>query len=234
MRRAMWSGVVVCVLAGAALGDTVTLGAIADATIFDNPLLAMGDAPDLFVGTAGDSSIRRALVRFDLSSIPLGAVVQSASLTLNVEDSRGDVTADLHRIISDWNEGPAGATGPGGGQGTPAGPTDVTFIQTGLGTNWAHAGGDFDPIPSDTQVLPTSGLVSFDVTSDVVLLTSGHALDFGWMLISQSEGSNRNARGLTARGPADGPMLTVTFIPTPGVAAPLLAAGLIATRRRRG
>ncbi len=51
----------------------ITLGADKDATIYQNNNNSNGAGPGMFVGTNGTSSPRRALLSFDLSSIPTGS-----------------------------------------------------------------------------------------------------------------------------------------------------------------
>lgn len=81
---------------------------------------------------ANASSVRRGLVQFDLSQIPTGARVVSATLSLYHPDSlRGSGVVDVHRVSQPWAEGTGVNTCTGDG---------ATWT-----TPWSTAGGSFDP-----------------------------------------------------------------------------------------
>ena len=72
-------------------------------------------APDLVRFDASDT--RRALIEFDLGSLPPGSTVHTVTLTLYMSRTKaGSTPVTLHRIVSDWTEGssdPGGQEGPG-------------------------------------------------------------------------------------------------------------------------
>ena len=132
----------------------VELTPVADATLFeDNPEFASGAGDFLFVGPIASGSPRRALLRFDLSAIPAGAVIDSASLRFTVDRAAigsdpGD-QARLHRLLAPWGEGSSNAGT--GGAGTTAAIGDATWSHRFFGlpangqahTFWITPGGDF-------------------------------------------------------------------------------------------
>jgi hypothetical protein len=68
----------------------VTLGADKDTSIFQNNVNnAGGGGPGLFAGTNGGNSPRRALISFDLSSIPAGSTITDVQLTLTLGQVAG-------------------------------------------------------------------------------------------------------------------------------------------------
>ncbi len=194
--RAIASGVVLATGAAHAQPMTMTLNAASEATIFSDPSLAVGEGR-VFVGNNFQNSVRRGLVRFDLSSLPEGEVV-SATLGALVLSQRGfDLTFNAHRLLQDWNEGPTLGNGTTGGQGGPAGPTDATWTETGLGSPWTLPGGAFLALPTGSGSSQFAGdTLGIDVTADVRLFRDGLA-NHGWILVSQTEGTTGNVVALS-------------------------------------
>lgn len=187
--RIVWCAVLLA-SAGLSLGQSFTLDAQAEATIFDTPTIAIGDGR-LFVGTNLSGQVRRGLVRFDLSALPAGEIT-AATLTVRVTDRRGSFGIGAHRLLADWNEGPAPAQASGG-QGSAAGPTDATWLQTGLGTPWTALGGDFLSPATDTRPAVSPGLsISFNVTPDAAFFASTPSQNFGWIFVSNDEGDGQD------------------------------------------
>lgn len=81
----------VAVLASPAFADTVTIGSMADATIFQNNVdNSNGAGPGIFAGGNGTSSPRRGLISFDVAdNVPTGSTITSAALTLVLGQSAG-------------------------------------------------------------------------------------------------------------------------------------------------
>jgi hypothetical protein len=86
---------------------TVDLYADADAQVSDKyPETNYGASPNMWVGHDPDEGFHVALVHFDLSAIPSGATITSASLDAYVEQA-ASVTVEVHRItwsIDMWSE----------------------------------------------------------------------------------------------------------------------------------
>ncbi len=173
----------------------VVLNPVADATLIEDPAgaLANGAASLIYAGRTGvnaGNSMRRALLRFDLSSVPAGATITSTTLTLRLERTRvATFPIHMHRMTSAWGEG---ISSQFGGGGTAATPGDATWIARFFGTTqlWTLPGGDFNPVAS------ASSQVGFDEI-DYVWTSTGLAADvqgwlntpasnFGWILLSDS------------------------------------------------
>ena len=140
--------VLVCLGTPLVGADETTLTAIKDNTIFESSTggLSNGSGQFLFAGRSGQSSgsVRRALLAFDLSSIPTEAVVTAVRLTMNMsKTAAGATTVSLHRVVVDWGEGSSNATDRGGGQGAAATTGDATWIHTFFASGtWSSPGGD--------------------------------------------------------------------------------------------
>ena len=132
---------VVLTFSSFATAATVIVTPSKDATIFLSG--GVNGLGDLFVGTSGLIGFideRRALLFFNLTSIPVGAVITDASLTLSVLASQGTETGSLHKLLQNWAEGDQfglspgiGAGGSGGAPSPAMGGNDVTWTMTGLG-----------------------------------------------------------------------------------------------------
>jgi hypothetical protein len=108
---------------------------------------------------ANASGIRRSLLQFDLSSLPAGARIQSARLSVyETITLRGSGVVGVHRVTTPSAEGV--------GQNTCVG-SGATWTQTGLGAAWSQAGGDFTS-PDQASVSKHAGDLpgwdTFDVT----------------------------------------------------------------------
>ena len=180
-------------------GTQVTLTATMDATICLNGTTdgAIGDG-NLFVGRSLEHTVRRALVRFDVSSIPSGSTVLDAALRLQVDKKQGSVAAQAFLVSTDWAQGPAtgGGSGSGGGECSTPGGSDASWNQTGLGGNWITAGGDFASTASGQSMLTPIG--TYDITgasivTDVQGWIDGTNPSYGWILVSTDELTDGNA-----------------------------------------
>ena len=122
----------------------ITLGADRDTSIIQsNVNNSLGGGPAFFAGTNGNNSVRRALISFDLSSIPAGATITNVQLTLTLgqvsSGSPGTATIGLFGLTQNWGEGTAGSTASGisgTGNGFAAVAGDATW-------NAASFPGDF-------------------------------------------------------------------------------------------
>ena len=83
--------------------QSVTLEASRDNTIYqDSSSLSNGAGSHVFCGMNGNGLRRRALLQFDLTVLPPGAVINSAMLTLHVSQTTAPgVNVDLHRLLVD-------------------------------------------------------------------------------------------------------------------------------------
>ena len=209
-----------------------SLGAVANLTVIEDTFINSGSpgnnagATGWFdAGRDGVGGVRRGLLRFDLSSIPAGATVTSATLQLTVVKvpANGPVnsTFDLFRLLASWNEGTKAGSG-----GAPATAGETTWNARILGTaNWTAPGAESNAVTTasaSTAVGSTdnakyswtgSGLVA-----DVQLYVNDPTQNFGWLLTSRAEGSARSVRGFASReGGANVGTLAVVYTPAPNV-----------------
>ena len=174
----------------------------------------------------------RALVAFDLSSIPAGATIESVTLQMRQSTPRPDVTqreVSLHRVLKDWGEGASDAdggsgAGSGGADGAPAAEGDATWLHTFFsGTLWANPGGDFDDSPSGSRPVGPDGYyqwASEQMVADVQAWVEDPDSNFGWLIRGQEslDGASNTAKRFTSRDATavnTRPELTVVFSQTP-------------------
>ncbi|WP_437975959.1 DNRLRE domain-containing protein [Sorangium sp. So ce295] len=144
--------------------DGVTPGQVRDTYIAsDQPDQSFGERVDLLVGTPpGTDAVRRALLRFDLSSVPRRATLLTARVGLGVASTSGPGAISVHRVVRDWDES----------------------------ESWASFAKDsFDPIPvavtgNVKAIVKEGGLVSFDVTRLVLDWRRGKTENYGILLRS--------------------------------------------------
>jgi hypothetical protein len=210
--------------------ESVTLGASKDNTLFEHPdgALSNGAGKHLFAGTTNTGTKRRALLAFDVSAIPNGARIESASVTLNMSRTiSGPHSVRLHRVTSDWGEGASAALGEEGG-GAPAAEGDATWLHTAYETElWQMPGGDFESGAS--TILSITGLGSYTWNTGGLAADVQHWIDepgtnFGWILIG-NESANASAKRFDSREhptAANRPSLTITYSTSTAAAGSLL------------
>jgi len=194
---------------------TITFQAEMDNTIFaENGNVSGGMSTNLFVGrTQGGNgtTLRRALISFDISSIPAGATVMSANLRVSGTNG-GPNTVSVHRLSADWGE----SNSSGSGQGGPASTGDATWTHRFFGaggSTWTNLGGDFILTPSsDASVLNGSNttFATSGMTSDVQSWVDNPGSNFGWILIGQEDVSGSAVR-IGSRESSNAPELSVTY-----------------------
>jgi hypothetical protein len=111
----------------------------------DNPNGNYGGDNEFFCGRhPGASQIWVGLLRFDVSAIPAGATVQSASMSLwTGGDPLDNGTVQWHALLEDWSEGNGDNTGPAG---------VANYIQRIQGTAWRTVGAGA-PSSSDAAIV---------------------------------------------------------------------------------
>jgi len=193
----------------AAQVSTTTLNPSKDNSIFSE-LTSNSDAGGkLTSGRTNIGNPRRALLGFDLAGqLPAGAVVTSAQLTLNLNQTVASAAASmsLHRLSQDWGEGTSDPLGNSGGAGVAATPGDATwtarFYDPSTPTLWATPGGSYTASPSaTTSVGTTVGLYSWasaQLAADVQGWVNSPATNFGWILLGD-EVNNLSARRFDSR-----------------------------------
>ncbi|MCB1228281.1 MAG: PQQ-dependent sugar dehydrogenase [Verrucomicrobiales bacterium] len=218
----------------AATPGSSVVSAAADTVLFqEDGTLSNGVGPFLFAGnTAGGNGYapRRSLLRFDLSAVPAGAVVSSASLALYMDKTIvGSLPFSLHRATRAWGEGSSNAGDPGG-TGAPAEVGDATWTFSAVtspspsisGTTWTAPGGDFDPTASATINVNSNGSYAWSgasVVADVNAWLSTPSSNFGWLLKGAEAPSTTEAKRFGSRQhptPARRPALSLTYaVPPP-------------------
>jgi hypothetical protein len=221
-------------LAGAA---TTTLVADRDNTLFDG-----GSTQDFSSGAgsflfAGFSNVgeRRALVHFDLSTLPAGAIVTDASLTLVDSKSATNVAGlELHALTAAFGEGSSDAGN--GGMGASATAGDSTWLHRIYPDSaWNTPGGDFSAVSSSQLVVSGTGTYTWTgsgLTADVQRWRANSAANFGWILLDPNPGETSSAQRFNARenaDPATRPRLTITYsLPAPVPATGAFGDALLA------
>jgi len=226
-----WSWVVL-LLAASAQATTLTLPPAKDNTLYEsaNGTLSNGSGQFLFSGETNEGSSRRALLKFDLSSLPTNAQFTRVILTLTVSKTvSGGQTHTLHRMLADWGEGTSNAGDPGG-QGTNAATGDATWQHTFFSnTLWTTPGGDYTSTISASQTVARNGAYTWEsaqMLADVRAWVDTPSANFGWILLG-GEAGNRTAKRFYSReagSASQRPKLTVEYtlpntLPTLGAVA---------------
>jgi secreted trypsin-like serine protease len=133
----------------------------------DQPDANFGDAVELLVGSPpGTNGVRRALLRFDLSSVPADVNVLTARMGFHEETKTGAGTISVHRITQDWDS------------------RRVTW------TSFGEGGFERTPVASEgnaTAITEATESVWFDVTPLAQEWIAGNASNFGVMLVQDTE-----------------------------------------------
>ncbi len=223
----------------------VTLTPTNDTCILENaPNNNIG--AQLFVNSGSNSSLKRnrGLFRFDVASqIPAGSTITSATFVVLVVGEPSEPPAPstfrTFRVLRPWGEGDKGSPG-GPGQGTTATIGEATWnYRLALTTNsWAVPGGasgiDYEVADSSSQYIygvinpqytfPTSS----NSVADVQLWLDSPELNYGWILISDSENVAYTARRFGSReSEVDAPQLIIEFIPPPRIDNPQVVSNKV-------
>lgn len=180
-----------------------------------------GRGSSVFIGVNGQGSRRRALLHFNVAAtVPAGARVLAATLTMNVVQSVAflPVAAHGHRVTRSWGEGTSTGGGTHGGQGVPATTGDATWRHAFYpSTLWTTLGGDFVATPSFVLSMPNLGSTTSTTTAaavnDVQMWLDTPAQNFGWLMKGADESFTSTAHRLDSRnGGAQPPVLQVTYL----------------------
>jgi endonuclease/exonuclease/phosphatase family metal-dependent hydrolase len=134
---------------------------VVDTTIRAGSYANQNHNGDSLITRASDNLeyVRRALLKFDThNTIPAGATIQSATLTVTVEHSDPQTrTVSVYRVASSWDEGSA------------------TWKSRRSGQSWGTSGGDLAAKYASTSVGTSGGArVNFDVTKLVQEVVKGN------------------------------------------------------------
>lgn len=205
-----------------ASGDVLMFLPIRDNTLIDVPegtnSNALGDG--IYSGRTGvmsNGTRLRGVLAFDLSGIPEGSTVQSASLMLTLIQSSSDFQViAAHRLLTDWGEGTSEGTG---GQGGPASKGDATWLHTFFpGQFWTNPGGDFIGTPSATQSVgfvpgSTYEWTSEQFAADVQSWVECPASNFGWILVGNESQLQTTKKFASKDFTKNWPQLMVEYAP---------------------
>jgi hypothetical protein len=138
----------------------------------------------------------RGVVRFDLSSIPAGAILDSAVLQMNLESigSGTSGTAALHRITAEWQE------------------LQASWKNRISSTPWSTDGGDYDPLSEDTTAIdPAGGPVTWDVTGLAAAWRDSTYPNYGVIMLVSDGINNANFSSSDIATAALRPKLTLNY-----------------------
>lgn len=234
-------------LASVGYADVVFLNAAADNTLYqvNDGTVSNGNGETFFAGTTLNGvTLRRGLIRFDLSGISLDAEITAVRLTLHMSRSISlSQPVSLHKALGSWGEGTSNAPGEEGA-GDVASDGDATWLHRFHTTTfWQNPGGDFEEVASSSKSVNGNGFYTWSgpgmVTDAQGWLGNGES-NFGWAVLGE-EGLSGTAKRFDSRENADisvRPVLRIDYvvIPAPGVLA-LGGAFIVGTcghgRRRR-
>jgi hypothetical protein len=164
-----------------------------------------GTCPNMTIGTSAGNAYRAA-IKFDLSSIPAGSNIVSASLDVDIPSLNktvGSGVVNVHRLTTDFTEGTQCAS---------AGSPNWT-------TPWTTAGGDYN-----STVYGTISFLNNEYNVKTVALTSlvqywvnNSALNYGLLMKLSVEGAGGNYMVINSdetSGIGNGsPILTIAYRP---------------------
>jgi hypothetical protein len=216
--RCLLHALPVLLVAASAVAQPTTVVPVADATIFTENIDGAIGQGHLFVGVNNNGATRRALVRFDLSSIPQDAVIDSVAVRFVVTKSRNVAASiSLRRVLTPWTEGPTTGTGLGGGIPGNAVAGDVTWRHASVpGTLWDAMGGDYEPTGTTVAVNPVgiyywTGGAASALAATVSDWVADPASNYGFLLRETSESTLQSAKRMGSRdaSASQQPQLTV-------------------------
>jgi len=178
-----------------ALATTVTLPASQDSWVeqANQSTNHGGDTTLRVQGGTGPTAKKRALVQFDLSSIPACASVSSAILKLQIGSSTTSTTHEVRAITQSWTEG------------------GVTWLSRDGTNSWSAAGGAFSgTVTANATTGTAAGPITWDVTADVLSFLAGSSPNNGWIVKVASEGT-AVAHTYDSREGTTPPSLAVTY-----------------------
>lgn len=191
-----------------AVSSSVALTPVKDNTIFSESGSTSNALGSLFAGRIANlTAVRRALLAFDITSnVPAGSNIDSAMLTLTLNNVGPAVASpmSLNRLTENWGEG----TSSGSGGGAAATPGDATWTQrfydATTPVNWTTAGGTFSGTVSATtnvtNVIGPFSWTSAQLATDVKNWLATPATNFGWILrADETIVSSATAHGFVSR-----------------------------------
>jgi len=220
---------------------SIDLHPIDDTSLLEsNPDSNLGAVSPILAGTTANGPRSRALFKLDLAQITPGSTISSASFRLQVTKKNlvgVGSNFTLHRLLSDWGKGTGNFLA-----GIPAKDGEATWNNrfhpsTPWSTPGGEAGVDYVTAGSGTLFIDEVGAYTFTsnptMVADIQAWVANPATNFGWILITESEGQVLTARRIASTEDANlPPTLTVQYTPgnqpppaTPPTIASLALAG---------
>lgn len=210
--KKIFAVVVLAVATSSGRGEALRILPASDTSLMEKvPLNNLGRSW-LAAGTLSNSQQSRALLRFDLSAVPAGASLRSATLTLRlVRQPPASVTGPfrLHRMLVAWGEGAQGEQGINIGAKAVAGET--TWLASAQPTTWSAPGGnpgtDFRSEASAESVLAGETRITFistpELLSDLAAWMATPVSNHGWMVAAAPGAPAGTARRFGSRETTD-------------------------------
>lgn len=218
-------------LPDATRAESVTNVATADTSLIEvAPDHSNGGQAWVLAGRTQNGPHVRGLYRFELTNLPAAALIQSATVQLDVTGQPGDMEAvnstfSLHRLLQPWGEGTNVALA-NPGQGIPAAPGDATWHHRFYPTHtWAAPGGapgiDYASEGSSFQQIedPDHSPYRFNSTPEMVADVQ-HWLqhpeqNYGWMLLGNDDLIFTARRFGSREDPDALPLLEISYVLPP-------------------
>lgn len=205
--------------------STVTFqpsGAVGKDTLIRSGASAGNNYGNIGTVAAGlQTTIDRGLIEFTelLTTIPAGATILSAILTIRTGSTQPNTTAyniGVHRSLVAWFEGSKSGSAPDAGQdGSTWNLRNANGSVAWAGGAGGASGSDWVATATDVESVSTGNTAySWDVTADVQNFVNGTHQNYGWWLISQSEGVADSRKSFSDSGnatPANRPALVVEY-----------------------
>lgn len=202
------------------LAGSVALTPSTDTTISSGGANPQGTA-SVLAGRRRNGILDRGLLRFNLSTIPSNAVVQSVRLQLTVTRvPRSPANSDfsLYRMLRPWG-------------------TDANWTAATAGSPWgspgAGSGSDFAATASARRLVMGGGPYDFgpspEVTADILAWINDPLSNHGWLLKSENETSSGTARHFGSSESPQAPRLLFDYstpAPRPVLTNPRLTGGV--------
>jgi hypothetical protein len=152
-----------------AAADQILCSAVRDNTIFQGGTANSNGIGTWFAAGKSGTEIQRGLIQFDLSGIPVGSTINSATLSLYVINAPAqDYTNTRYFWLQalqgvgspSWGEGNSSADPSGQGQGVAAQTGDATWLYKRYNTDlWPGGQGALGPDPIISSVGLAAGFV---------------------------------------------------------------------------
>ncbi len=155
------------------------------------------------------TDLQRALLQFDLSSIPANTIINSATLQMQSTQIGGTLNISAYELLQAWTEGT--------GNGTAG---EANWNERVTGTNWTVAGGSFNSIAVANFNTNATGQHMWDITSLVQGWVDGSKSNHGLMVASPDGGGNRTVTYDSSEGTTP-PVLVINYS-LPSSTAPVI------------